>query len=125
MDTKFFVCPTCGQVIGLIKDKGVPVHCCGKPMEELKANTTDASQEKHVPVVELDGDTLKVTVGSVTHPMDEDHYIEWIYVKTEHGGQRRALNPGEAPEATFALGGEKAVAVYAYCNLHGLWMAEV
>ena len=125
MDTKFYVCPTCGQVVEKVTDKGIPVVCCGKPMEELTANTTDASQEKHVPVVTAEGDTVKVTVGSVAHPMEPEHYIEWIYLKTENGGQRKALKPGEAPEVVFALGGEKAVAVYAYCNLHGLWMAEV
>lgn len=125
MDTKFLVCPTCGQVVGVVKDKGIPVVCCGSPMEELVPNTVDASQEKHVPVVEVNGDTVNVKVGSVTHPMDPDHFIEWIYLKTENGGQRKALNPGDAPEATFALGGEKAVAVYAYCNLHGLWMTEL
>lgn len=125
MNTKFFVCPTCGQVIGVIKDKGVPIHCCGKPMEELTPNTTDASQEKHVPVVNVDGSTLTVTVGSVEHPMEVDHYIEWIYVKTENGGQRRALKPGDAPKAEFCICNDKAIAVYAYCNLHGLWMTEI
>ena len=125
MDTKFYVCPVCGQVVEKVTDKGIPVVCCGKPMEELKANTTDASQEKHVPVVTVDGNKVNVTVGSVAHPMEAEHYIEWIYVQTENGGLRKALNPGDAPEAEFCLGGEKAVAVYAYCNLHGLWKADV
>ena len=125
MDTKFYVCPVCGQVVEKVTDKGIPVVCCGKPMEELKANTTDASQEKHVPVVTVDGNKVNVTVGSVAHPMEAEHYIEWIYVQTENGGLRKALNPGDAPEAEFCLGGDKAVAVYAYCNLHGLWKADV
>lgn len=125
MDTKILVCPVCGQIIEVVKDKNIPIVCCGKPMEELKANTVDASQEKHVPVVEISGDTVNVKVGSAAHPMEEDHFIEWIYLKTENGGQRKYLNPGDAPEASFNLGGEKAVAVYEYCNLHGLWMTEV
>ena len=125
MDTKFYVCPVCGQVVEKVTDKGIPVVCCGKPMEELKANTTDASQEKHVPVVTVDGNKVNVTVGSVAHPMEAEHYIEWIYVQTENGGLRKTLNPGDAPEAEFCLGGDKAVAVYAYCNLHGLWKADV
>ena len=125
MDTKFYVCPVCGQVVEKVTDKGIPVVCCGKPMEELKANTTDASQEKHVPVVTVDGNKVNVTVGSVAHPMEAEHYIEWIYVQTENGGLRKTLNPGDAPEAEFCLGGDKAVAVYAYCNLHGLWKADL
>ena len=125
MDTKILVCPVCGQIIEVVKDKNIPIVCCGKPMEELKANTVDASQEKHVPVFEISGDTVNVKVGSAAHPMEEDHFIEWIYLKTENGGQRKYLNPGDAPEASFNLGGEKAVAVYEYCNLHGLWMTEV
>lgn len=125
MDTKFYVCPVCGQVVEKVTDKGIPVVCCGKPMEELKANTTDASQEKHVPVVTVDGNKVNVTVGSVAHPMEAEHYIEWIYVQTENGGLRKTLNPGDAPEAEFCLDGDKAVAVYAYCNLHGLWKADV
>lgn len=125
MDTKFYVCPVCGQVVEKVTDKGIPVVCCGKPMEELKANTTDASQEKHVPVVTVDGNKVNVTVGSVAHPMEAEHYIEWIYVQTENGGLRKTLKPGDAPEAEFCLGGDKAVAVYAYCNLHGLWKADI
>ena len=125
MDTKFYVCPVCGQVVEKVTDKGIPVVCCGKPMEELKANTTDASQEKHVPVVTVDGNKVNVTVGSVAHPMEAEHYIEWIYVQTENGGLRKTLNPGDAPEAEFCLDGDKAVAVYAYCNLHGLWKADL
>lgn len=125
MDTKILVCPVCGQIIEVVKDKNIPIVCCGKPMEELKANTVDASQEKHVPVVEISGDTVNVKVGSAAHPMEEDHFIEWIYLKTENGGQRKYLNPGDAPEASFNLDGEKAVAVYEYCNLHGLWKADI
>jgi len=125
MEAKFFICRTCGNQIGMIKNTGVPVMCCGKKMEALVPNTVDASGEKHLPVVTLENGQLKVNVGSVDHPMIPEHYIEWIYVQTENGGMRKALKPEEAPAATFCLGEEKAVAVYAYCNLHGLWMTEV
>lgn len=100
--------------------------CCGQPMTVLNANTVDASVEKHTPVVTVDGNKVIAVVGSVEHPMVDVHYIEWIYVETNKGGQRKALNPGEAPKAEFVMAdGEVAKAVYAYCNLHGLWKTEI
>lgn len=123
--SKFYLCRHCGNQVGMIHDAGVPLVCCGEKMEALVPNTTEASGEKHLPVVTLEGDTLHVSVGSAEHPMLPAHYIEWIYVQTEHGGQRRALRPEDAPRVSFCLGGERAVAVYAYCNLHGLWMTEL
>lgn len=125
MSKKFNICRHCGNLIGMINDSGVPVVCCGEKMEELTVNTVDASHEKHLPVVEQDGDVITVKVGSVEHPMVEAHSIQWIYLQTEQGGQRKNLKPGQAPEAKFTLNGDKAVAVYAYCNLHGLWMTEI
>lgn len=125
MKAKFYICRHCGNLIGMIHDSGVPVVCCGEKMEALVPNTVDASGEKHLPVVTVADGVVTVRVGSVAHPMVEEHFIEWVYLKTETGGMRKALQPGQAPEVTFALGGEKAVAVYAYCNLHGLWMTEV
>ena len=125
MEPKFLVCPTCKQIVGVVKDAGVPIVCCGKPMEELTPNAVEASTEKHIPVVTPIDGGIKVDIGSVAHPMEPEHFIEWVYVRTENGGQRKILKPGDAPELTFALGDEKAIAVYAYCNLHGLWMAEV
>ena len=118
-------CSQCGNTISMIVESGVPVMCCGKPMGELVPNTGEASGEKHIPVVEVSGTKVNVTVGSVEHPMVEEHHIEWIYVETEKGGQCKKLNPGEAPKATFSLNDDKAVAVYAYCNLHGLWKTEI
>ncbi len=94
-------------------------------MTLLEANTVDASYEKHIPAVTLDGDKVIVNVGSVDHPMTEAHYIEWVYLQTENGGQRKCLKPGDAPSVSFAMGGEKPVAVFAYCNLHGLWVKEI
>ena len=99
--------------------------CCGQKMTELVPGSTDAAQEKHVPVIKVDGDKVTVSVGSAAHPMVPEHFIEWIYLQTEKGGQRKALVPGAAPEAVFALTDDKPVAAYAYCNLHGLWKATV
>jgi len=94
-------------------------------MQELVPNTVDAAQEKHVPVYEINGRKLTVKVGSVEHPMVNEHYIQWIYVRTNNGGQRVCLNPGEAPMAVFDISEGEPVEVYEYCNLHGLWKAEI
>lgn len=94
-------------------------------MTELVPNTEDAAQEKHVPVVTVDGQNIHVAVGSVEHPMIEKHFIQWIYLQTEHGGQRKALKPGDAPCADFTVTGDKPIAAFAYCNLHGLWKKEL
>ena len=124
-EQKFFVCNHCGNLIGMIHNAGVPVVCCGEKMQELVANTTDAAQEKHVPVVEVNGNTVTVCVGSVLHPMLEEHHIAWIALETNQGMQRKELLHTGEPKAVFALAeGEKAVAAYEYCNLHGLWKAE-
>lgn len=125
MKAKFYICRHCGNLIGMVKDAGVPVVCCGQKMEALVPNTVEASGEKHLPVVRIEGGMLNVNIGSVDHPMTEEHLIEWVYVQTQKGGQRKTLNPGDKPNVTFCLGDDKAVAVYAYCNLHGLWMTQV
>ncbi len=123
---RFFICKHCGNIVGMIHSSGVPVVCCGEPMTELVPGSVDASLEKHVPVITVEGNKVTVEIGSVAHPMIEEHHIEWIYLATENGGQRVALKPGDAPKAVFALAdGEKAVAAYAYCNLHGLWKKDV
>ncbi len=122
---KFYVCPICGNIIEKVKDVGVPVMCCGKKMEEIVPNTVDASVEKHTPVVTVEGNVVKVSIGSVEHPMVEEHNIEWVYLCTENGVYRKELKAGNAPEVKFVLDGENPVAVYAYCNLHGLWMTEI
>ena len=123
---RFYRCGHCGNVIGLIEGSGRPLSCCGSPMEELCANAAEAAGEKHVPVVERRGSEISVSVGSTHHPMEEKHSIRWIYLQTDRGGQRRGLHPGEAPEAKFILApGDIPVAAYAYCNLHGLWKAEI
>ena len=122
---KFYICRHCGNLVGMIHDAGVPVVCCGEKMHALEPNTVEASGEKHIPAVTVDGKKLIVNVGSVDHPMAPEHYIEWVYVETEKGGLRKALKPGDAPNVSFCLGDDKAVAVYAYCNLHGLWKVDL
>ncbi|MGI6153680.1 MAG: desulfoferrodoxin [Christensenellaceae bacterium] len=113
-------CNLCGNIVSLIKDGGGELICCGQPMEELVANTVDAAKEKHVPVYEKKDGKLHVKVGSVPHPMLEEHFIEWIMVRTPDMIMRAILKPGDAPEADFMFDGND-FEVYEYCNLHGLW----
>ena len=122
---KFYICRTCGNLVHMVKASGVPMMCCGKPMEALEPNTVEASGEKHLPAVSVEEGAVHVMIGSVEHPMEEVHFIEWVYLQTENGGQKVVLKPGQTPKVTFLLGNEKPVAVYAYCNLHGLWMTEL
>ena len=126
MEMKFFRCKHCGNIIVKLNDSGVPVVCCGEPMGQLQPGTSDGAHEKHVPVVERDGNVVKVSVGSVEHPMLLAHYIQWIVLECEGGYQVKYLHPEEKPEAEFVVGEQdKVVAVYEYCNLHGLWKTEV
>ena len=123
---KFYRCDHCGIIVGVVEEGGGTLICCGEPMRALEANTTDAAQEKHVPVVEVNGSLVTVTVGSVAHPMLEEHHIAWITLETDQGMQRKVLAPTGEPKAVFALTeGEKPVAAYEYCNLHGLWKKEL
>ncbi|NMA84665.1 MAG: desulfoferrodoxin [Epulopiscium sp.] len=118
----FFQCQECGNIVELIKNGGGTLVCCEKPMTQFKVNTVDASLEKHVPAVSRADGKLIVDVGSVAHPMVEEHYIEWIALVTDTGIQRINLLPGDDPKAIFA--DQSDVDVYAYCNLHGLWKVE-
>ena len=125
MKLQFYRCAICGKIIAIVKGTPVPTMCCGQKMEEIIPGTTDASVEKHVPVIAVDGNIVTVSVGSVAHPMIDEHYIEWIALKTTFGNQRKALKPGDEPKACFALcEGEKVEAALAYCNLHSLWEAK-
>ena len=124
-EAKFYVCETCGNLVGMINESGVNMMCCGKKMTLIEPGTVEASKEKHIPVAVVEGDTVKVNIGSVDHPMTEEHLIEWVYLQTCRGGQRKCLKAGDAPSVTFALCDEKPIAVYAYCNLHGLWKVEL
>ena len=121
---KFMKCKHCGNIVAFVDEKQPKIICCGEPMQELVPNTTDAAQEKHVPVVKVEGTHVTVTVGSVAHPMVEDHWIEWIVLETKTGNQRKVLQPGQEPKAEFEMvEGDSVVATLASCNKHGLWQA--
>lgn len=123
---KFFICKHCGNIIGMVNDAGVSVVCCGEKMSELVPNTTDASTEKHVPVIKVNGNTVTIDIGSAPHPMTEEHYIGWVYIQTAKGGQRKTLGPNTEPTVDFALTEDDSIEIaFAYCNLHGLWKAEL
>ncbi len=124
MELKFYYCEDCDNMVILLKNSGVPVVCCGQKMKELVPGTTDASAEKHVPVYEIEGNKVFVKVGSAAHPMEEEHFIEMIALQGSESCQYTAPQPGQPPEAAFVIKeGETVEAVYAYCNLHGLWKA--
>ena len=124
---KLLKCPICGNVVEMIDDHGVPLMCCGKKMEVIEAGVVDAAVEKHLPVVSVDGNKLKVSVGDVSHPMTPEHFISNIWVEFETGNILRvALTSNDQPEASFDIAGKKGKAtVDEYCNLHGLWKTEI
>jgi len=122
---KFFKCNLCGNFAGMIHNSGARMVCCGQEMTEIIPNTEEASTEKHIPAVTASGDSISVQVGSVPHPMEEGHHISFIYVGTEHGGQRKCLDVGADPKCEFTFINDKPVSVYAYCNLHGLWEVKL
>lgn len=138
---KFFECETCGNIVTILYEGGGQLVCCGKPMKELKPNTTDGAMEKHVPFVTVirdemscdgpakdgaSGDALKVVVGEVPHPMLEEHYIRFVALETTCGLRVKWLNPGDKPEVCFRLAlNDKPVRVYEFCSLHGLWVKEL
>ena len=125
MKLAFYQCAHCGNIAVKVLDRGVPLFCCGEKMQLLEAGVTDAAVEKHVPIVTV-GEQVHVEVGSTLHPMEEAHYITMIVLETEKGFQVKELAPGEEPKADFAVvEGDKPVAVYEYCNLHGLWKHEL
>jgi superoxide reductase len=123
---KFFRCKHCGNIIILMNDSGVPVVCCGEKMEELIPGAVEAATEKHIPVIETDGKLVTVKIGSVTHPSLPEHYIMFIVLETDKGFMTKKLNPGDEPSAQFIVNdGETALRAYEFCNLHGLWAANV
>lgn len=124
MELKFFICKHCGNIAVKVKDAKVPLVCCGEKMHELVPGTTDAALEKHVPVYTVEAGKVKVSVGSVEHPMLPEHFIQFIALQTKQGCQLKHLQPDEKPVAEFAITDDDAVeAVFEYCNLHGLWKA--
>ena len=117
-----FKCSVCGNMVEMVHPSTGTLVCCSKPMNLLTENTTDASKEKHVPVIERTAAGLKVKVGAIPHPMEEKHYIEWVEVIVDGKACRKFLKPGQAPEAAFC--GNSRVVAREFCNLHGLWKAE-
>jgi len=131
---RFFICKHCDNLIGIINDKGVPMVCCNEKMTELVPNTVEASVEKHLPVVSVETGScscgcecncISAQVGSILHPMESEHNITFVYVETDRGGQRKCLRVGEEPKVEFCVTKDKPIAVYAYCNQHGLWKTEI
>lgn len=123
---EFLYCKHCKKIaVEMTNAKNVPTICCSEPMEPIVANTVDAAKEKHVPAVTVNGDKIEVVVGSVEHPMLPEHWIGFIVLETKKGFQVKYLKPGEAPKAVFTVVDDEAVAVYEYCNLHGLWKADL
>lgn len=116
-----YKCELCGNIIEVLHTGEGELVCCGQPMTHLVENSVDAAKEKHVPVIDVQGDTVRVSVGSVPHPMEDKHFIQWIELMTAVDTCRRYLNPGEKSEATFCHPGDGALTARAYCNLHGLW----
>ena len=125
-EKKFYICERCGNLVELVACGGGQLVCCGQKMTHLDAGAVEASREKHIPVISVEGNLVKVDIGAVAHPMSAEHSILWVYLQTSKGAQRKCLEVGTQPTVTFALTeDEEALAAYAYCNLHGLWMAEV
>lgn len=125
MRQKFYICRHCGNIIAMVEDKGVPVVCCGENMEKLVPNSVEASPEKHIPVYERKGNIVTVRVGEIEHPMHDKHFIQWVSLQTKQGNQRKLLKPDIEPKVSFALcEGDEVEAVYAYCNMHGLWKVK-
>lgn len=120
---EIYKCAICGNIVEVTHASGGQLVCCGQPMTLQKENTVDASKEKHIPVVEKRGNEVLIKVGSVDHPMEEKHYIEWIEIETTGGVYKKFLNPGEKPEAIFKIE-DDIVCARAYCNIHGLWKYE-
>lgn len=122
MKQRFFVCKHCGNIVAMIRDKGVSVYCCSEAMQELVPGTVEASEEKHIPAYDLDGNDVYVSVGTVEHPMIPEHYIEWICLETDRCIQYVHLNPWDQPKAKFTISdGDHVEAIYAFCNQHDLW----
>ena len=123
MEQKFLKCEKCGNIVAVVHATGVPVMCCGQKMSQIIPGTVEASLEKHIPEYTVENNKVYVVVGSVEHPMVPEHFIEWVSVQTKYGNQRKQLKPNQEPKVCFALcEGDEVEAVYAYCNLHGLWV---
>lgn len=121
--TKFYICDKCGET--LIGDISSTINCCGGEVKQVLPNVTDAAKQKHIPKVDVNGDDVQVVVGEIEHPMTDEHSIQFIYLETEKGGQMKKLNVDDGVKVDFTLNNDKLIAVYAYCNLHGLWSVSL
>ena len=122
---KYYMCSRCGNIAELVRDGGVDMHCCGERMRRLNEEGVIGAPEKHLPKVEVEGNTVRVSVAQTKHPMSEEHYIGWVAITTDKGTQRKAFTPNDTPEACFSIfPDERVKEVYAFCNLHGLWRYE-
>ncbi|MBP5215363.1 MAG: desulfoferrodoxin [Alphaproteobacteria bacterium] len=122
---EFYRCRHCGNIVAYVNASGVDVVCCGEKMEKIVENTVEASTEKHLPVITREGNHVHVAVGSIEHPMEEKHYIQWIALETKNGNQRKILKPGDKPAADFCvIDGDEVIKAYEYCNIHGLWSTK-
>ena len=122
---KFYICKKCGNLVGKIDDGHYSMVCCDEKMDELIPNLSEEGKEKHLPVYRFNNNLLEVNVGSKEHPMEKEHYISWIYVETQNGGQRRILKFTDEPKASFLFVKDKPLAIFAYCNKHGLWKMDI
>lgn len=118
-----YKCEKCGNIVEVLHQGGGTLVCCGEPMTKMPVKSGDTGKEKHTPVIERNGNTVTVKVGSVQHPMEDKHWIEWISLLADGVYMRKVLNPGEKPEATFVTDA-KDLQAWSYCNLHGLWKSE-
>jgi superoxide reductase len=118
-----YKCERCGNIIQVLHGDQCKIRCCAQDMVWIKPNTVDAAQEKHIPVIEKSGDNIKVKIGSVPHPMEDDHFIEWIQLLADDVYCSAFLKPGGAPEKVINIEGDN-LSAFAYCNLHGLWKGE-
>lgn len=124
-EQKFLRCSHCGNLVGLLNDGKADMTCCGEPMQAVVGITAGVGSEKHLPIVEKEGRLVHVQVGDIMHPTTAEHNIEFIYLLTESGGQRQCIQIGAEPKAMFFCSDGEPIAVYAYCNLHGLWKADI
>lgn len=125
MKQKFYECKHCHNIVAVVKGEGKCLTCCNEKMKEIIPGTIDASHEKHVPVYNVENNIVTVNIGAIAHPMLAEHYIEWVSLQTKFGNQRKELKPGQEPKVSFAiLNGDEVEAVYAFCNLHGLWKSN-
>ncbi len=126
MKQKFYICSHCGNITAYAEYRGAAISCCGEKMTEMIPNTTEGATEKHLPVIRVEDGICSITVGRTNHPMSTSHYIKWVSLDTKQGNQKKFLIPDTSPEISFALAdGDEVVCAYAYCNLHGLWRANI